>query len=408
MPSATPLKPITGMLKRRIIRDLAVGLGGGYVIAEVYWHYFDKHLKRVDDYYAKHGRLGSAQLLSACYDGDCERARALVAQGAEIFVTDETGRTALHFAAASGDVDTVRYVLEAGIPWNALDVGGFTAGDYAEAGGHDAAYDELVQAGIRAEMVLRLVGAEPAAAGPGGAANEDYLSQPVEYSGDKLVDAENNGVMMSWEAPLMELHARAICAKPGGAVLNVGFGMGIVDTALQALQPGRHVIVEAHPDVYRHMKSEGWDAKLGVHIVFGRWQDVLDEVRALGPYDGVFFDTFGEFYKDLAEFHTAAFAGPCPLLRRPGGVYSFFNGLGGDHKLFHDVYCRIAAADLGRLGIDTEYSRVASDVAVDEETWKGVKRPYWMLKCYNLPTCTWAAVQDGAGAEDDAAPQDAA
>ncbi|KAJ1735861.1 hypothetical protein LPJ61_000305 [Coemansia biformis] len=57
MPSATPLKPITGMLKKRIIRDLAIGLGGGYVVAEVYWHYFSKHLKRVDDYYAKHGRL---------------------------------------------------------------------------------------------------------------------------------------------------------------------------------------------------------------------------------------------------------------------------------------------------------------------------------------------------------------
>ncbi|KAJ1831151.1 hypothetical protein LPJ63_004480 [Coemansia sp. RSA 2711] len=55
MPSATPLKPITGMIKRRVIRDLVVGLGAGVVVAEVYWHYFDKHLKRVDDYYAKNG-----------------------------------------------------------------------------------------------------------------------------------------------------------------------------------------------------------------------------------------------------------------------------------------------------------------------------------------------------------------
>ncbi|PIA15467.1 hypothetical protein COEREDRAFT_93264 [Coemansia reversa NRRL 1564] len=56
MPSATPLKPITGMLKKRIIRDLAIGLSSGFVCAEVYWYYFDKHLKRVDNYYAKHGR----------------------------------------------------------------------------------------------------------------------------------------------------------------------------------------------------------------------------------------------------------------------------------------------------------------------------------------------------------------
>ncbi|KAJ1952052.1 hypothetical protein GGI12_006343, partial [Dipsacomyces acuminosporus] len=49
-----------------------------------------------------------SQLLAACYEGDSKRAKELVDEGAEIFVTDETGRTALHFAAASGDVDTVK------------------------------------------------------------------------------------------------------------------------------------------------------------------------------------------------------------------------------------------------------------------------------------------------------------
>jgi len=33
-----------------------------------------------------------------------------------------------------------------------------------------------------------------------------------------------------------------------------------------------------------------------VRIVFGRWQDVLPQ---LGTYDGIFFDTFGEYYDDL-------------------------------------------------------------------------------------------------------------
>lgn len=56
MPSATPLKPIVGLLRKRVIRDLTIGLGGGMVGATVYWHYFDKHMQRVEDYYAKHGR----------------------------------------------------------------------------------------------------------------------------------------------------------------------------------------------------------------------------------------------------------------------------------------------------------------------------------------------------------------
>lgn len=327
-----------------------------------------------------------AQLLAACHEGDARRAEELVSQeGAEIFVTDPTGRTALHYAAASGDIDTIKFVIKSGIPWNSLDEGNYTAGDYAESEGHEEAYNELVQVGIRAEMVLRML--DPASSQ--AAANEDYLSQPVEYSGDRLIDAEKNGVMMSWEAPLMEQHANIICSNPKATVLNIGFGMGIIDLALQNLDPGRHVIVEAHPDVYKHMLNEGWDKKPNVHIVFGRWQDKIGEIRKLGPYDGIFFDTFGEFYKDLDDFHKVIFDQDQPILGQPHGIYSFFNGLGGDHKLFHDVYCHIAKADLLKLGIDTQYTQISSDIAMDEETWKGIKRPYWIIKNYNLPTCTW-------------------
>ena len=38
--------------------------------------------------------------------------------------------------------------------------------------------------------------------------------------------------MMGWETPLMERHAAIICAS-GGDVLNVGFGMGIIDGFIQ-------------------------------------------------------------------------------------------------------------------------------------------------------------------------------
>lgn len=40
-------------------------------------------------------------------------------------------------------------------------------------------------------------------------------------------------VMMGWEAPLMEQHARVICGNGGGHYLNVGFGLGIIDTYIQ-------------------------------------------------------------------------------------------------------------------------------------------------------------------------------
>lgn len=41
---------------------------------------------------------------------------------------------------------------------------------------------------------------------------------------------------------------QAICSS-GGDVLNVGFGLGLVDRAIQSNHPASHTIIEAHPDV---------------------------------------------------------------------------------------------------------------------------------------------------------------
>jgi hypothetical protein len=43
---------------------------------------------------------------------------------------------------------------------------------------------------------------------------------------------EGEAVMMGWEGPLMVQHAAIICAN-GGDVLNIGFGLGLVDDAIQ-------------------------------------------------------------------------------------------------------------------------------------------------------------------------------
>lgn len=62
----------------------------------------------------------------------------------------------------------------------------------------------------------------------------------------------------------------------------------------QSHLPERHTIVEAHPDVYDHMVRQGWAERPGVKILRSRWQDALPELLAEAPYDGIFFDTYGE------------------------------------------------------------------------------------------------------------------
>ena len=66
--------------------------------------------------------------------------------------------------------------------------------------------------------------------------NHEYLRSKVKYDSNSveglLLDDKEDAVMMSWETALMKEHARIICHNKG-SVLNVGHGMGIVDTAIQ-------------------------------------------------------------------------------------------------------------------------------------------------------------------------------
>jgi protein arginine N-methyltransferase 2 len=288
---------------------------------------------------------------------------------------------------------------------NELDNEGHCAGEWASASGHADLAEALIEHAAQAELVLGLAGRKTRADAESEseselAADANYLSQPVRYDGeDKLLDTENDAVMMDWEAPLMRRHADVVCAS-GGDVLNVGFGMGIFDGYVRDRRPAvrSHTIVEAHPDVYAHMRRQGWtDPKRSPNVTvrFGRWQDVLRPIaeandrlpggaadpRAIA-FDGVFFDTYGEAYEDMRAFHELL-----PRIVRPGGTYSYFNGLAPDNIFFHAVYCRVAALELKRLGFETTFEVTPVD-AKSDDIWRGVKRRYWWGESYFLPTCT--------------------
>ncbi|KAL1921792.1 uncharacterized protein VTP21DRAFT_10434 [Calcarisporiella thermophila] len=316
-------------------------------------------------------------IIEACEQGNIEALKELISQD-----SSHLAHPLLHIAARNGHVNIVRYLLRHGFPWNSLDSKGNTAGEDAT----PECYEELVNEGVRAEMVLGLLArkeeteSEDEGEEKKHIVNADYLSQTLLYKDEKLIDEEGNGVMMGWEEPLMKRHADIICPKEGLTVLNIGFGLGIIDKELQKRRPANHVIVEAHPDVYKYMLSNGWDKKPGVKILFGRWQEKIGEIAQF-CYDGIFFDTFGEHYQDMREWHEHV-----PNILAPNGTYSFFNGLGGDHQLFNSVYCRIVEIELGSMGLETTYEPVEIDVD-DPRIWDGIKRQYWQLKKYHLPIC---------------------
>jgi len=278
-----------------------------------------------------------------------------------------------------------------------------------------AVYELIVEAGVRAELLLARFAQldsddDDDDDGPVDVNPQKYLASKLDYADDKLLDQDSNGVMMAWESEIMlksvELLLPEDDAKKRKRVLNVGFGMGIVDTAFQRRigEDGEHYIVEAHPDVLDKMRRDGWMDRKGVTVLEGRWQQaLLPLVEAGTTFDAIYFDTFAEPYSALKTFFNELVIA---LLEPDGGRFGFFHGLGADRRVSWDVYTRVVEIDLLDAGLQTQWTDVDIDVDADadegvaaadegvaaDSTWAGVRRKYWDVGAvYRLPICTFLA-----------------
>jgi len=357
-------------------------------------------------------------MIEACRTGNMHAIQQLMAEN-PIFACqqdEETGRSPLMAAASTGNGALCQHLLEAGAPWNAVDRNGQCAGNYATDNQHFGVVQLLVDWATRAELILGMVersirdhGATDDATAATSMATEqalipasssgpvehepctkpDYLRQRLHYTadGNALLDSDDDAVMMEWERPLMQAHAQILMEGTGRRVLNVGFGMGIIDTALQNLQPTQHYIIEAHPDVYARMLADKWDQKPNVRICFGRWQDVMPKLKEEGVVvDAIFYDTYGEHFLDLEDWHCQM----VHILSKPHGIYSFFNGLAPDNLFFHGVACQCVKLQLSQLGLESD--SLPCEIQVKDEVWEGIRRKYWHGRdTYYLPRCTWSS-----------------
>lgn len=385
------------------------------------------------------------------------------------------GEDVLDIAAAKS---VIRELFLAGAIWNDLDKNGETPGCLAWRLGQKGLYELIVEAGVRAELLLNLLGGyerlededseddedqaaevkdekieaessgtiEEETSAPLEASNIEpgtrpevnsstYLSEPVTFASETtLLDADANGVMMAWEAPLMSRSVELLCpsnvsqSQRGPRVLNIGFGMGLIDTEFSHLSPppSSHHIVEAHPDVlkllgtvstdlpphtpesYKHFGPE-WQAEPNHHLHAGRWQDVLPLLLAPPPdsplldehgippqFDAIYFDTFAEDYAALKLFFTEFVLG----LMAGKGKMSFFMGCGADRRVCYDVYSRVVEADLIDAGLSVEWEEIPVDrthwdaqdadgdaVPTQKHVWDGVRRRYFDIDIYRLPIC---------------------
>jgi type IV protein arginine methyltransferase len=294
------------------------------------------------------------RMMEACVAGDLAQVQSIVDTYGDLYASqqvDATGCAPLMAAASGGFAHICHYLLQQGAPWNAVDRYGQCAGNVATDREHWDVVNLLVEWGTRAELILGRIEREQkrllrnsaesvtaavpatqaAVAATASSTNgkvvpvshepstkPDYLQQRLRYTADgqSLLDADMDAVMMEWERPLMRAHAQAlmessttstliptaahqpphttiVSAHSKKRVLNVGFGMGIIDSILQdEWQPSHHIIIEAHPDVYQRMIDTGWTKRPNVRVCFGTWQDVVPQLVAEGiVVDAIFYDT---------------------------------------------------------------------------------------------------------------------
>jgi len=396
------------------------------------------------------------QLLWACASYDLTKIRELLKTVPASVQDGETGYTPLHAAINAchdnEDIEpakeVMRLLFENGAIWNDLDANNETPGCLARRLGSTDLYEMMVDAGVRAELLMNRLdgflplsdddddeeeeeeGGEEVGENPGvididtaagntattastptihlngteltgedaSTSNSAYLDSSLSFSADKLIDSSSNGVMMEWESSIMEESAALLLPTPRLSVLNIGHGMGIIDTLIQTKSPSSHHIIEAHPAVLAQMQQTGWRSAddetststkyPNVTVHAGRWQDILPRLVSEGTtFDAIYFDTFAEDYKAFRNFFEEFVIG----LLKPQGRWSFFNGLGADRQVCYDVYTKVVEMDLFEAGFDVEWTELPTEEAEREGEWDGVRRRYWALDWYRLPLCKFVA-----------------
>ncbi|KAI4216967.1 MAG: hypothetical protein LQ351_000916 [Letrouitia transgressa] len=415
--------------------------------------------------YDRDPAIQGQMILLAASHHDLESLRTLLRTGSASVQNPETGFTPLHAAIAACDPlqrenqangihngdhgnesigkediersagETVKLLLQRGAIWNDVDKNDETPGCLALKLGSIELYSIMVDAGVRAEMLLNRLDEyemlkdqnstdeaeddaindqvdqdenatvsgydeyrtenppkpteqEPQVSSeipPDAIPNtSNYLRSPVSFSPSRLLDSSTNGVMMSWETPLMRRTAELLCTEPGLKILNIGHGMGIIDSFFQTKPPNQHHIIEAHPSVLSQMRANGWYDKPGVTVHEGKWQDICPKlIEQEIIFDAIYFDTFAEDYNALRTFFSDIVLG----LLDEKGSWGFFNGLGADRQICYDVYAKVVEMDLFEAGFEVEWEDLDVPDLEREGEWDGVRRKYWACRQYKLPIC---------------------
>lgn len=162
---------------------------------------------------------------------------------------------------------------------------------------------------------------------------DEYLNDSLEIKDGVLTsNLIDISVMNDQERLIMEESAKIIC-KNGGDILNVGFGLGIIDSYIQQHAIDSHTIIEIHPDVIKYARELGFDKN--ARICKGDWRSWVTKFNEEGiKFDGIYFDTIN-IIEDANEW--ADFIKDVDTILKPGGIFSYFNNFATKNPEFQSM-----------------------------------------------------------------------
>ena len=152
---------------------------------------------------------------------------------------------------------------------------------------------------------------------------EDWAKNPAVFDEHTLRIA-GHPVMEDWEKDYMEELAKVACLNKG-AVLEVGYGLGLSADAIQKRQIASHYIIECHPDVMARCIQDQHKmiSENKLHLLGGFWQDITPLFND-NIFDGILFDTYPLTEEEIHSNHFWFFKEAYRLLK-PDGILTYYS-----------------------------------------------------------------------------------
>lgn len=164
---------------------------------------------------------------------------------------------------------------------------------------------------------------------------QEYLNNDINILDGVLYSSSPNivvDIMSTDEDLIMEESANILCQNKG-TVLNIGFGLGIIDNYIKKHNPKEHHIIEIHPKVYNLAIQQGFNKTAKLYL--GDWQDIIQEFILKGKkFDAIYFDTY-TFNRDKKQW--AMFGKIVDKILNLDGIFAYYNNNASKIEKIEDI-----------------------------------------------------------------------